>query len=414
MKILWISHLIPFPPKGGVLQRSYNLIKELSKYNEVHVVAFNQRSLLPNDEDINYALSEMQNICASIKSLPIECEKVSLSGKYRVAAKSFFTDLPYTINWLQSSKMANIIDNEINDNTYDVVHYDTISLAPFCDFNKNVKNVLNHHNIESNMLFRRAENERNIPKKIYFYQEAEKLEKYEQKICKNFDLNITCSHVDSVRLHKIIGSNNKITDIPNGVDVNYFYPQNSIKISNSLCFCGGMSWYPNRAAMVFFANKVWPILTQQIPGITMRVIGKSPPVELLDLAKKDSNFIVTGFLDDMRPIVDQSMLYVCPISDGGGTKIKILDALAMGKAIIANPISCEGIDVVNGENIIFAEKPEDYVEKIKTLLNKTIEVERIGANGRELVERKYSYIEIGKKINKTYIDILKKDGSNLC
>ena len=187
--------------------------------------------------------------------------------------------------------------------------------------------------------------------------------------------------------------------IPNGVDTKFFLP-NSTVIADpySLVFIGGMSWYPNREAMLFFARQIWPLLKERIPSIKMNVVGECPPQELLELAKWDSNFHVHGFVDDVKKYFNEAGIYVCPISDGGGTKLKILDALAMGKPIVANPVACEGIDVINGKNVSFAEKPEDYVNKICELAdNPTMRIE-MGRNNRQLILDKYSYDVIGRDL----------------
>ena len=236
-----------------------------------------------------------------------------------------------------------------------MIWFDTISLVQYNLTTKidNSFTILNHHNIESDMMFRRAGKEKNILKKIYYLIEAYKLKNYERnKVC-NFDINVTCSPLDSKRIEHI--SPGIVTRvIPNGVDTKFFLP-NSTVIADpySLVFIGGMSWYPNREAMLFFARQIWPLLKERIPSIKMNVVGECPPQELFELAKWDSNFHVHGFVDDVKKYFNEAGIYVCPISDGGGTKLKILDALAMGKPIVANPVACEGIDVINGKNVSF-------------------------------------------------------------
>ena len=189
--------------------------------------------------------------------------------------------------------------------------------------------------------------------------------------------------------------------IPNGVDTEFFSPnKNNIPDPYSLVFIGGMSWYPNREAMLFFARQIWPILKKQIPAIKMHVVGESPPQELVELASTDSNYHVYGFVDDVKKYFNEAAIYVCPISDGGGTKLKILDALAMGKPIVAHKIACEGIDVIEGKNVLFAETPDEYVNKIGELINKRDLQLEMGENNRQLILDKYSYRVIGDDLLK--------------
>jgi glycosyltransferase involved in cell wall biosynthesis len=167
-----------------------------------------------------------------------------------------------------------------------------------------------------------------------------------------------------------------------------------------LIFIGGMSWYPNREAMLFFARDVWPLLKSKIPGIHMHVVGESPPEEMIELARIDSNYHVHGFVDDIKNIFYKAGIYVCPISDGGGTKLKILDALAMGKPIVANEIACEGIDVTEGKNVLFAETPDEYVNKIKILIESPSLRTALSEEGIKLIQSKYSYDVVGQELLK--------------
>jgi glycosyltransferase involved in cell wall biosynthesis len=284
---------------------------------------------------------------------------------------------------------------------FDLVHFDTISLAPYRTFFPHTKGVLDHHNIESHMMLRRAVLERNWLKKFYYWQEGAKLRAYEKRVLGDFNLHITCSKLDSDRL-RLIDSTVDITEIPNGVDIDFFRPGNTEKVPNSLVFAGGLRWYPNRKAMLFFANEIWPLLKRRIPTASMDVIGQSPPPPLLELAARDPSFRVHGFVDDVRDYLDRAAVYVCPITDGGGTKLKILDALAMGKPIVADPIACEGIDVIPGEHVIFAGTPEEYVDAIEKLLSEPAVRDRMSCANRQLILDHYAYTKIGENLSNLY------------
>ncbi|VAW92737.1 FIG137776: Glycosyltransferase [hydrothermal vent metagenome] len=410
MKILWLSHLIPYPPKGGVLQRSYNLIKELSKDNEVDLVAFNQVNLLKHiypsmSEAIKDATQELSKYCKAIHFFDIPCDTTSY-GKKLLAFKSIFTFDPYTVNWLKSKEMEQFIQKLSLSHKYDLIHFDTLSLIPYKKYFSSDVCILDHHNIESHMMFRRASTETHFLKKIYFHQEALKLQRYEKKYCPKFNLHITCSHLDSKRLQEIISEKN-VVDIPNGVDVDYFKPDPTVtKTPCSLIFTGGLDWYPNKKAILFFIREVWPTLRKKVTNITVNIIGKNPPEELINLSKNDTRIQLHGFVNDIRDYMNTAQVYVCPIDDGGGTKLKILDALAMSKSIVSNPIACEGIDVTNSKDVLFAEMPDEYVDKIMYLFSNPSESERIGQNSRKLIESKYSYDIIGGDFRKLYKDLL--------
>ncbi len=400
MNILWLSHLVPYPPKGGVNQRSFNLMKELSKYHNVSIICFSQKSQQPTLEKRLEAVEGLSEVGKVIELFTFESDQSQLKQLF-LAFKSLFTIDPYTVNWIKKSGVGPLINKTIEDHDIDLVHFDTISWAAYLKYTNNCKLVLNHHNVESHMMLRRAGKESSLLKKFYYYQEGVKLKAYEKKVCGKFNLNITCSSTDTDRLLQAVPGLQADT-IPNGVDLDYFKPIGLEQRETSIVFAGGLSWYPNIAAMEFFVKQIWPKLVGEIPSVSMTVIGRNPPKWLSDFSKETKNFDVTGFVDDVRSYIDQATIYVCPINDGGGTKLKILDALAMGKAIVANEIACEGIAVVEGENVIFAEKPEEFVKQIKVLFKNSEMRKSIGVKGRELIEKEYDYINIGKKLDKLY------------
>ena len=408
MNILWLSHLMPYPPKGGVYQRSYNLMKELSKYNNLYLICFSQKSQQGNEHERQTAIKGLSDLGKVLNVFLFDSDKSS-TAKLKLALTSIFTKTPYTVNWLNAPGVKEAISTAIKQYNIDIVHHDTISWGKYLPSDATIPNnykiVLNHHNIESHMMLRRASKASNILKRLYFLQEGYKLQSYENKICSKYDLNITCSDTDTSRLKRRIPSANTHT-VPNGVDMEYFCPRSTQQQPNSLIFAGGLSWYPNIAAMDFFMHRVWPDLIKSIPSVSMTIVGRNPPQWLKDLASKHEELSVTGFVDDVRPLIESASVYVCPINDGGGTKLKILDALAMKKAIVAHPIACEGIDVTEGENILFAETEDEYIKKITMLFNNEALRTKLGNNGRKLIANKYDYTAIGKNLNTLYNSLL--------
>lgn len=398
--ILWLSHLLPYPPKGGVLQRSYNLIKESSKRHKITLLAFNQKNLCPSEKDMQDGLDHLSQFCRVADVITIESEK-SNTKRIKLLLAGLLPGKTYTVSWLASDEFKNALAKVLAANDFDLIHVDTLSLAPYVIDLKPYKKVLNHHNIESVMMLRRAENEKNFLKKIYFYQEGIKLKKYEKQICDKFELNITCSDLDATRLEEI-APGIRCEGVPNGVDLNYFSPQDLVKVDKSIVFAGGLSWYPNLDAMSFFLKSVWPRLNDEVPDVSMTIIGRSPPQWMRDMQNDYKNLTITGFVDDVRPYLARAYLYVCPIRDGGGTKLKVLDALAMGKLLVAHPIACEGIDVQDRENVLFATTPEEYIAVIKDAFANPVMAQDVARKGYQLIEQKYNFAAIGSHLSDLY------------
>lgn len=305
MNILWLSQLIPYPPKGGVLQRSYNLIHELSKFHTVDLIAFNQQELMqPFFENEQAALEEagkaLGSFCRNIDFVPIDCDRTRF-GKHWLALKSLLTKDPYTINWLKSHTFGEKLKAYLDANQYDLIHFDTISLIPFMKYVDGTPTVLDHHNIESHMLLRRADNETNQFKRWYFRQEGQRLESVEKQVCPKFSLNITCSEID---LDRLVGlaEGSRAEEVPNGVDIDYFQHDGSINQQPSIIFVGTLSWYPNIEAVRFIAYEIWPRIKAAIPGMTVDIVGANPPEDIRRLAEMMKILMCLGLLTMSVPI----------------------------------------------------------------------------------------------------------------
>jgi len=409
MKILWVSHLVPYPPKAGVLERAYHLVKELSRHHEIHLLCLIQKSLLaPYYPTVDGGLEEARRalgaFCASVEFYDIPKENRKL-GKPRLAVESLFRLHPYTLNWLKSPEFSQALSKALDTVDFDVVHFDTISLAPFVELCAGVPYVFDHHNIESHMLLRRAHNETQPLKKAYFFQEGIRLRHYERRYCQQASLNITCSQVDARHLRGLSPAI-KTAVIPNGVDVGYFSPDRPHKGgSPRLLFLGTLDWYPNRRAVEFIAEQIWPLLKERIPEVRIDIIGANPPQQILALSRSDPDFVVHGFVDDIRSYLNNAAAFLCPIADGGGTKLKILDALAMELPIVSHPLACEGINVTDGIDVLFAQRAPEYVEAITRLLNNPAMAASLGKAGRQLIQTQYDFRQIGKKLSMAYTEI---------
>jgi polysaccharide biosynthesis protein PslH len=398
MRVLWLSHVVPFPPKAGVLLRAYYLLKSVAEHHEVDLIAFVQRPLLATFySDIEAGLEECRlellKHCRSVTFLQI-AKSVRPFGKIRTACEALFTRDGYIASWLASSAARELIVRCVQGRHYDVAHFDSISVASYRPLVQDTPATLGHHNAESHMLVRRSQLEASLLKKLYFRLEAARLARFESRIASWFRLHITCSDLDSQRLHATMPSA-RITSVPNGVDTEFFKPSRCAEIPNSLIFVGTLSWYPNRDAVMYLLREIWPRLRAAIPSATLDIVGAGASAALRDLAAHSAGVTLHGFVLDIRPLIERAALYICPIRDGGGTKLKILDALAMEKCIVAHAVACEGIAVTPGIDVTFAEAPNEFVEQIKELFNDPERRRTMGAAARRLALHQYSFVAIG-------------------
>lgn len=402
MRVLWLSHLVPYPPAGGVVQRSYNLLKEAARRHEVHLVALDQPDIRRSGESLETAREELASFCDTVAVFPIPSEGSRLRW-WRLVAVSFLRRRPYDVNWLRSEELrGHVTDLDRAGPAFDLVHVDTLGMAPHARCVSATPFVLNHHNVESQMMEQRARSESHPLKRMYFQREAGKLVRFEREVCSRASMNTVVSALDGKRLREVAGDV-PVSVVENGVDTEYFRPEMPAGHGEGgLVFVGGMSWYPNRDAMLYFVRAVWPLLESDDRSRTLTVIGQNPPEEIRALAGESRRVSAPGWVDDIRPQVDAASIYVCPIRRGGGTRLKILDALAMAKPLVATRFAVQGLKLEAGRHYLAADEPEDYVRQIRRLEEDVSLRRRLASEGRALVERRYAWKVIGEHLDRAY------------
>lgn len=398
MRLLWVVHNLAYPPVRGVLLRNFNLLREAARQAEVHVVAFDQPASRPAGVSVDDCVAALKGFCREAECVPLE---TGLSkNRYFLGVRGLLSLNPYDQNWLASDVMVRAIKRKLAGTPFDVVHFDTIGLAQYRALAQGVGTVLNHHNIESTMMVQRAATETHQIRRQYFVHEAYKLKRAEQLFCPRFDVNLVVSPEDGEALRKLVPGV-RTAVVANGVDTEYFAPRTDPG-GKTLLFCGGLDWYPNGEAMTHFFDAIWPRLSSRVPDAQMIVVGRKPPKWLKELGESDRRVRVTGFVDDVRPYFRESAVYVCPIRMGGGTRLKILDALAMGMPLVGTTFACSGIAVEHERHVLLADDPKRFVDQVVSLLDDASLRQRLALAGRELVLRDYSWTVVGRNLMSAY------------
>lgn len=400
MRILWISHFLLYPETGyGALQRSRNLLIELCKRHEVTYLSYYRDFDLSQGYSLKEAKENLESICEKVILLPHKHNGNQVL-KLWTQISSLFNIKPYSTLLYNSPVLIKKMQDLLIEEDIDLIYSDTMGMSEKILDKCNIPTVLNHHNIESQMMFRRGEKASNLFMQFFLKLETLKLRHYEKKYCKQYNMNLTVSELDKQRLEDICDGASAVV-IENGVDTGFFKFSNHRDHTNKeLIFTGGMSWYPNQDAMIFFTTKVWPLLKQNIPDIKLTIVGRNPGKELSDIVSKDEKITLTGFVPDVRDYVKKASIFIVPIRDGGGTKLKILDAMSQGIPIVSSALGFEGIDAIDGQHLFMANEPQEYVDKIKFILDTPEKSQAVAKNAYRLIEQKYAYKVIGSKFNR--------------
>ena len=402
MRVLFLSQIVPYPPHGGVLQRGYNVLRQLGQQAEVHLLAFVHPEALPTPDTLEQSKIELSRFCRRVEYFPLWAKR---SPAHRVLAltASVASSEPFGAIAHRSSAFRQRIGEAVRQQPFDVVHADTIGLAGFVDLDAPpAATVLTHHNVESMLMARRSEVERGRAARTFLRREAAKLEAAERRLSPRFDVNIVMSENDGESLRALAPSA-RTRVVANGVDTEYFTPAEDGG-APVLIYGGGMNMFANRDAVLHFLRAVWPLVKVAEPAVRFLAVGQDPPPELTALAAQDPQIVVTGYVADIRPYIAQATVYVVPLRVGGGTRLKVLDAMAMGKAMVSTTLGCEGLAVTAGEHLLVADAPPDFAAAVVSLLRDRPRRVALGQAARTLVEREYAWPAIGRQLMAAYDD----------
>lgn len=403
MKILLIAHFLPWPPHGGSSQRNFNLLRELNKECDIYMIGFTQRPHYGSEDEKLEAIAQLKKHCSYLQAFDIPTDYNRI-GWYALLLGNILSREPYSVWRFRSRAFDRELDRLLREETFDIVYADTVATAPYAlRARGRARLVLNHHNVESTLLLRRADNESNPGSRMYLRHQGRKLRRWEAKMCPQFDVNLTVSSLDADELGRQ-APDAHYEVIANGTDTEYFAPRGESD-GHDMMYAGGGTWYPNRDAMTWFCREIFPLIADKVPDATMNVIGGQPPAEVVAASGADARIKVHGFVPDVRPFMARSSVYVAPIRVGGGTRLKILDAFAAGKAVVSTAVGCEGIDCIDGEHIVIANTPGDIANRVVYLMQHPEKRREIERNARRLAENSYSWHIIGEKLRNLYREI---------
>lgn len=399
MRVLWLGHNLAYPPKGGPLQRNYNLLREAAKSHEIHALVFDQPASRPPGVTPDDCVKALSEFCSSVEWVSLPKDSFGI-GRYRRALCGLLTGEPYEFRWLRSKEMTRCLKSLVGKFRFDVVHADTLGLSPYVSLVPHAGKVLNHHDIESALVHRRSLTENRLILRTFWSQEAAHLFKAEQRWCPTFHVNVVVSNDEAQLLRPSCGEST-ICIVPNGVDIEYFTPRPDPG-GNRLLFCGRLDQLANKGAITYFFSSIWPQLSSRTKKLEIDVVGKNPPAWLVELSRHDQRIHVPGFVDDVRPYFQKATVFVCPITDGGGTRLKILDALAMGMPLVCTPFAASGLALSDGQHLLMADTPGEFAEKIIRLLSDKSLRQAVSERGSDLVRRTYSWDTIGRSLVAAY------------
>jgi polysaccharide biosynthesis protein PslH len=394
LRILWLQ-LGPLHPldTGGKL-RTYNMLRELSR---MHWITY--LSLWPSDANSQAKTAAAEYAQDRVWIPWSSTPRGSLRFLWKVGA-NFFSPLPFSPHKYRSVEMAKAIRRQDADRRHDLIICDFVMPAVNLFLGSSQRpispSLLFEHNVEFQIWQRLAENPAYPLWHWYFREQWRKMRIFEGSTAARFDSVVCVSQEDCALLRKEFNLNNVAGSVPTGVNLDYFARVVQPPIPYTIAFLGSMDWMPNVDAVTWFVRDILPIIKKRVPRVRFLIIGRNPTSQVLAMATEGSDVEVTGTVPDVRPFLTQAEAMVVPLRIGGGTRIKIFEAMAAGIPVVSTKIGAEGLEITSGEDILLADDPADFADKTCSLLEKPELRNKMGQAGRNLVKTKFGWAAVTK------------------
>ena len=320
-------------------------------------------------------------------------------------ALRLFSSEPYGITKYCRPEVGRGLRSLLEQENYDVILCDFMAAAGVIPWDCATPKVLFTHNVEATIWRRHYEVASNLIWKAISWQEWRKMEAAERRYLRLADRVLAVSETDRDAFAAFLNAE-KLTVIPTGVDIEYFQPLAGEETANSLVFTGSMDWLPNEDAIFYFADAILPLIRVHSPEVFLDVVGRNPSRKLQALAETEKSIRLTGWVDDIRPFVGRGSVCIVPLRIGGGTRLKIYEAMAMGKAVVSTSVGAEGLAVRSGENIVLADTPNDFAQAVISLLRDPRQRQQLGAAARTLVQENYSWTIVANDFASTLQEVI--------
>lgn len=402
MKILFLTPLLPYPPQGGDRIRTFNLLKDLGIKHEIWLLSF-----VESPDELRH-VHALEKSCREIHTVPINTKRGFVNR-----FTNLFESRPYfTAKQFASDEMKQRLDILLKAHHFDLIHTSTLAMAQYTYDLQGIVKILDGIDAVSRNYLQQWRMPTGLRNRVLSYIDWLKTVNYEPTLYSRFDRCLLVSTVDRAYLYK----KNPLLPIEIatiGVDYDFYQPSVGEESTNRLVFSGGMNYIPNNDAMIYFCSSILPIIEQKYPAVLLYIVGKNVSPKLAMIARKKQNIVLTGFVEDHRRVIGQSTVFICPLRIGTGVKNKVLEAMAMGKAIVSTSIGAEGIPAVSGQDMFIADKPDAFANAVIRLLEDANARRQLGVRARELAVREFDRRKAALIVDAIYTEEFNKKLSSV-
>lgn len=403
MRILFITDTLPYPPVSGNRLRVYHLCRQIAREHEVWLIAGARSAEEAESPGVAHMREFCREVIVVVREQYSKLQHVPGLVRYALAGR------PLEHKFEHSQAMEDAIRRVTAAHEFDIVHIEPSYSALYREAlsqREHARVVLGFHNIEFQLFSDMVRVEHSPAGRLRAYLHSALLRRWEPRYAANFDRCITCSEDDRQLL---LGANPRLSVevIPNGVDTQEYRPLPEENDRPTVLFIGSMNYAPCADGAVLFCEQMLPTIQQRIPDVDVWIVGRNPLPHVEKLAR--DNVHVTGWVDDIMPFYRRSTVCIVPLRAGGGTRLKVLEAMALGRAMVSTSVGCAGIDVVDGEHIFIADDTQDFAQKTVQLLSDAQLRAKMVSNARKMAVEKYDWGVLAGDLMQIYRELLPAD-----
>lgn len=392
LRILVVAPAFPFPPISGGDQRVYQLVRQLADRHDVSFVSY---AIAENEAGVR-ELSETLHVRAVHR---VEPGRVA---RRLAQVRSLATWDPFASSSRASQEMQAAIDELCATGDFDLIHVECSTMCNF-RFPEGVPVVIDQHNVEYELYRRLAGGERSAARRAFNGVEYLRMRRFEERRWNQAQGCIVTS-TREVPTVEAAAPSTPIVVAPNGVDLDYFAPTGNDTTPHSVVFNGVLNYRPNLDAAAHLVEEIWPLVLERCPSASLTIVGNAPEREARGLRRPTVN--VAGRVPDIRPYLGAAQVVAAPIRMGGGTRLKIVEAMSMGKPIVSTTLGSEGLATRDREHLLLADDPITFAARILELFDDASLRRTLGGAGRTLAERTYSWQLSADRIEALYRRVL--------
>ncbi len=392
MRVLLLTQVLPYPPDSGPKVKTWNVLKYLAHRYEVTLVSF-----VRGDQAAD--VRHLEAYCQAIHTVPMQ-RSIRHDGLAMV--HSLLGNQPWMMVRDDRPAMRQLVDRLASQTRFDIAHADQLNMVQYAARVPGARKVLDAHNALWLLYKRLWQTMGPGPRRWLLGRDWQLLKSYEGRMCRECDGVLVVSEEDKAALLEAAGRAVDMTVVPIAVDTDEVTPVPRHAGADHIIHIGTMYWPPNIDGIQWFIREVYPHIRAKRPDAVFDVIGARPPQEIVAMGGDGTGINVTGYVDDPTPYLEHAGVMVIPLRAGGGMRVKILNALAQGMPIVSTSLGSEGIAVTHGQDIVIADRPDEFAEAVLRVLDNPEFAAQLGENGRRLAEQRYDYRQVCSPIEAIY------------